>query len=84
MHDQFEHPFPLARRYRSRVLPIVGVFVVSLILPTALAVEARSRASAFSLRLTASTRSSAKSVRMRPTTGPHLWLADGPQALKPG
>jgi class 3 adenylate cyclase len=39
MQDQFENPFPLAQRYRSRVLPIIGVFVVSLVLLTALAVE---------------------------------------------
>lgn len=39
MQDHFEQPFPLAQRYRWRVLPIIGIFVVSLVLLTALAVE---------------------------------------------
>jgi adenylate cyclase len=37
--DAPEQPFPLERRYRRRVLPIIALFVVSLIVLTALAVR---------------------------------------------
>jgi class 3 adenylate cyclase len=37
--DAPERPFPLARRYRRRVLPIMALFVVSLVLLTALSVR---------------------------------------------
>jgi len=38
-HDAPERPFPLARRYRRRVLPIIALFVVSLVLLTAFSVR---------------------------------------------
>ncbi len=37
--DAAERPFPLARRYRRRVLPIMALFVISLVLLTALSVR---------------------------------------------
>ncbi|MGO7184717.1 adenylate/guanylate cyclase domain-containing protein [Rhizobium brockwellii] len=37
--DAPEQPFPLERRYRTRVLPIIGLFVASLVALTALAVR---------------------------------------------
>jgi adenylate cyclase len=37
--DDAERPFPLAQRYRRRVLPLMGLFVVSLVLLMALSVR---------------------------------------------
>ncbi len=42
--DAAERPFPLARNYRRRVLPIMALFVVSLVLLTALSVRQAVRA----------------------------------------